>query len=473
MIPRDNKKRTARRVAGLGAAALAIGALFVGVSPARPQHEQVREEVATATEPAKSPVAVASAAPRSPSSAEAEEPPIIDEVSVEKSEVCAGEENLVTVRAHTPNGTDAYLHYVVGSEQGGRVPLRAFPGPDGSWPRQYVRVFGRRNAMTQVEVPAYKIKNCTVARAAFVTSRLLPNSSAEFALDARVKELGSKEDGGARPFRPVRYTWAFGDGTTEVTTRPRVVHNYEDRPQNALVSEFLVSVEIRDEAGNDLVGRSLLQVVNPAFQNYAERGVVTIMSTPTPRYPEVGDDGTVRQKFRLWHHRDEPVTIEKVTLTRHYLETSEASPAENVDGKRALGISSIPPGKGVEISLQLGPEDEQQVSVMTYHVEGTTAEGIPVRGTFSLMRPPPKPTRENSTAVTDPTLLAKVMRTREILKKEYITAEDIADVDRDGQFADLQEPHDGNPSAQAAQANSASLRSASGQVRPATPLSRR
>src|SRR5690349_10967458 len=36
-------------------------------------------------------------------------PPVFDSVQVEKEEVCQGEENLVTVRAHTTDGNDAYL----------------------------------------------------------------------------------------------------------------------------------------------------------------------------------------------------------------------------------------------------------------------------------------------------------------------------------------------------------------------------
>src|SRR5690349_14871515 len=39
--------------------------------------------------------------------AKADEPaPVIDKVFVEKTEVCAGEENLVTIEAHSPTGRD-------------------------------------------------------------------------------------------------------------------------------------------------------------------------------------------------------------------------------------------------------------------------------------------------------------------------------------------------------------------------------
>src|SRR6516165_3902771 len=67
------------------------------------------------------PLVVRSPAPTA-SASSAAEGPIVDEVSVEKSEVCEGEENLVSVKAHASDGTDAYLHTVIGSGLGMKVP---------------------------------------------------------------------------------------------------------------------------------------------------------------------------------------------------------------------------------------------------------------------------------------------------------------------------------------------------------------
>src|SRR4051812_40130259 len=51
-------------------------------------------------------------------------PPVFDVIRVEKEEVCEGEENLVTVRAHTTDGNDPFLHYTVAGEAGAQVPVR-------------------------------------------------------------------------------------------------------------------------------------------------------------------------------------------------------------------------------------------------------------------------------------------------------------------------------------------------------------
>ena len=63
---------------------------------------------------------------RVPPSEEEEPLPVIDEIILEKEEVCEGEENLVTVRAHTVNNTDPWL----GASE---LPFNGSPLLQGSW----------------------------------------------------------------------------------------------------------------------------------------------------------------------------------------------------------------------------------------------------------------------------------------------------------------------------------------------------
>ncbi|HEX8539956.1 MAG TPA: hypothetical protein VF664_21015, partial [Cystobacter sp.] len=51
---------------------------------------------------------------------------------------------------------------------------------------------------------------------------------------------------------------------------------------------------------------------------------------------------------------------------------------------------------------------------------------------------PPRPTQDNSTPLTNPMLIAKVKRARELLHQEFVTDEDLLRLEREGRFADLQ-----------------------------------
>src|ERR1700690_3235282 len=100
---------------------LVLGVVVLGIWWGRHRRPSVAPVAAPAPERGQNPAPAAgprdvverlpAAPPALPPAITAVVPPIIDEVTVEKPEVCEGEENLVTVRAHTPDGNDAYLHY--------------------------------------------------------------------------------------------------------------------------------------------------------------------------------------------------------------------------------------------------------------------------------------------------------------------------------------------------------------------------
>ncbi|WP_225413880.1 PKD domain-containing protein [Stigmatella hybrida] len=378
--------------------------------------------------------------------------PVIDAITVEKTEVCEGEENLISLRAHAPDGSDAYLHYSVGGRQGQRIPVRSWIADDGESPKLEVKVFGRDGKVTVADVPPFTVKPCKPARSAFITSRVRANTWSEFEFEVKLVESAVPEGGVA--FQPRSYEWNFGDGETAITQTPYALHNYEGRKQDAMFSHLLVEVKVRGDAGEPVVGRTALQLVNPAFEDLATKGVVTLLVQLTPRFPELGSDGVVRQKVRLFHHQDRPVFIHNAVRFRH----RRAAPTEPggqqvVDPSALLGSSTIPPGKGLEFEIKLDTRKEPDVFSVEHYVEGKDSEGRPARGAFSVMRPPPRPTKDNSHPVEDPLLKAKILAARKLLNRPYVTDEDLWQLQRQGKFADLearaqaaaaQQPEEGN-----------------------------
>ncbi len=253
----------------------------------------------------------------------ADPPPVIDEIVVEKSEVCSGEENLITVRAHTVNGTDAFLHYVVDGAMGSSVPLKLLLGVDGRVEGQHViSVFGRTNTAVTVPVPEYKVKDCQPERVVVVESHVQPNSWSDIEFGARVVPLpppnpGIALEGSQKAFLAASFAWSFGDGDTATTSGPFVVHDYERRTQDTLYSYFTVQVDVRSADGQTLSGRTTLPLINPAFEAFARKGIVQLLIALDPRFPELGPDGRVVQNVRLWHTRPESVTLGAAAVTKY------------------------------------------------------------------------------------------------------------------------------------------------------------
>jgi len=110
--------------------------------------------------------------------------PIIDAIEIEKPSVCAGEENLIRVRAHTAGGSDAYLRTMVAGQSGAAVPLRL--EDDGranhDWPR--VLVSGRNGAVTVADVPRYEVRNCTEKRHIAIAVRAETNAPGQYRFEA-------------------------------------------------------------------------------------------------------------------------------------------------------------------------------------------------------------------------------------------------------------------------------------------------
>ena len=366
-------------------------------------------------------------------------PPIIDEVTVEKPEVCSGEDNLITVRAHSPDGNDAYLHSTIGTGVGMRVPLRVWLEEGSTYEQPRVTVFGKDNVSASVLVPRYTVKECEPERLVDVYSRRVPNSEEDYEFLVRIHELPRRDEPRRKPFAPVRFVWTFDDAPSVTTTVPTVTWTLSPQPNRpaAMYHQHLVRVEAIDASGRKATGRSSLQLLDPTFENFDKKGVVTVLAVGTPRFPTEDEAGVVRQRFRLFHRWRGPVTLERVTALRARRPEPKAPPLPEEATEASLGVETLPEGRGAEVSVSLDTKAEPDVGMITYVLEGRTTDGHPARGTFSLMRPPPRPTKENSVPVTDPRLLAKVKRARELLGQDFVTDEDLWRLEREGRFEDL------------------------------------
>jgi len=356
-------------------------------------------------------------------------PPIIDEIQVEKSEVCEGEENLVQVKAHTADGSDAFLRFVIAGQAGPSVPLKSYLLPDGEIPRRVITIFGRNGVSTSAPVPRFAIKRCAPDRALLLGYRVRANAIDEIEFTANVVHIDK-----ALVSRPAQYRWNFGDGTTQVTSEPHVTHNYARREQRAMYSHYLVQAEARDEFGESLRGRASLEFLNLGFQDLQKLGVVSLEAQGMPRFPVLSPDGVVRQRFEIWHSYDQPVEIQRI----HLLQL-------NSDGRRddlgqdaepsLLNRTDILPGESVEAELSFDTKGYPGALALVYQFEGTAADGRRALGQVSVMKPPPKPTRENSRPVRDPALAAKIKKAMTTLGQDAVTQEDLWKIERDERFA--------------------------------------
>ena len=437
-------------------AALAILAVLVvvalwrsrhGSQPAREWTDRGAVESPTPNEGSRTSPVIVPAGPLSPVGQPRptpDPPPVIDEILVEKPDVCSGEEDLISVRAHTTNGTDAFLHYVIDGQMGSSVALRMWAGDHRQ--QHSVQVFGRTNTPVTVPVPEIRIKDCQPAWIAALEHRLRPNSWSDFEFHAKVLPAPRSDAPNTRErppsetkaFEATSYDWSFDDGTSLTTRSSTATHDYERRSQDALYSYFVVHVTVHSRDGAQVEARTTLPLLNPAFEAFERKGIAQLLVALNPRFPQLEDDGRVIQHVRVWHTRPQPVTIEKAVRTRYFESGSGETSPEPVDVAGLLGTSTVPAGRdGLTTSVVLDTVTDPGVFSVTYRLTGHAADGHVVMGSFSVMRPPARPTPSNSQPVLDSALKNKIVAARSILGKDVVDDEDLWNLERQGAFSGL------------------------------------
>jgi hypothetical protein len=183
----------------------------------------------------------------------------------------------------------------------------------------------------------------------------------------------------------------------------------------------LASVAASLEDGRIISGRVAITLPNPAYRALTDKGVVLLMTEETPRFPIAAADGSVQQSVHLWHVHRQPVQVLGVVRYTTAKDGTRSRPV-SLDPVVVLGASVVPPGKGLTFRATLGVGDD---ALVTYEVFGKTTDGRTAKGRFSILRPPPAPTRENSTPVTDPALVAQIRTARKLLGRPVVYDEDL------------------------------------------------
>jgi hypothetical protein len=361
---------------------------------------------------------------------------VIDAVEIEKTRLCAGEENLVTVRAHTVDAADApELKVYVDGQSGTRVVLRpdAYLKPDGSPPRVTAVIDDGRQA--SVDIPRFEVvSDCRPERTLVVRDRMLPNLEDTRELWAQVVERPREGRSPAAAFRPVRYHWQFGEGAAAESESPIITRSFRDRPQTSLVSDVLVTCTAQAADGSKLVARHSMQFLNAAYEQLARKGSIHL-EVDHKQFPEADERGVVVWPVRVWHHYDTPVTITDIRVTR-VDRSSMPLRDERAKVESVLGAARIAPRGGIDATVRLDTRAEPEVAYVMYQLIGRADDGTPASGGFSVMRPTEPPTREKHTPVNDPQLMAKIVTAQKLLGRPFVTDEDLWRLEREGRLSD-------------------------------------
>ena len=314
--------------------------------------------------------------------------PVIDSAYLEKTEVCRGEQNFLNVEAHTENGTDQYLTYLVKDPDTGQLERGArlaFRQQHASHEPIQIVVQGL-GADHTLEIPPPTVKDCdepVQVQIEFARSFDAPDRVGFTA------KLVTAAGSSAGSFAPYEYIWDFDDGTNITESSGQLEHSYENRPQLARVSSFVVSVTARERGGRSASGARSVTFSNFGFLASAFENKVDIQvgAKSDPRA------GGAAERLWLYHGHDKPIRLTQVHMREVELDDTETGGREveraDYSPTQALGFSELGPHQSADVVGLAKLTPTRRGTVRFYDVEGRSDDGKLAHASFVLGSPRP------------------------------------------------------------------------------------
>lgn len=308
-------------------------------------------------------------------------PPVIEHLSVDKTEVCRGEDNFATVKARTLDGADYYLRIGMTEPehgrflQGTRIPFHLDRQP--THPLR-VSVEGRRRT-SFADLPEIHVKDCTVPRRVNIETTRTFDSPDRVRFDVTLVESPQPGSLDNAPFRALRYVWDFGDGQTATTSEPQASHSYEARSQSSMVSVYLVRVVLEEKGDRRVAGSVTVPLTNRGFVPLIHENKVLVSAGVVRKV-----DGDEPEKIWIYHGYSRAVSFDKVELIEQAPDGSKEEPTRReLAFASVLGLTTLPAG----VSRELPPLDPAWIQPgrgRSLQLTGHTEDGKAAIGTIAL-----------------------------------------------------------------------------------------
>jgi hypothetical protein len=363
---------------------------------------------------------------------------LIADVRVDKTQVCAGEDLEVRMTA-TPGarGVDFNIDGRFGN------PLILHPSTTGTQRYHVVATdHGEQRDYRPFEIAvlAADAPACTQRPAAELTL----SEHADQTVLARVTA--------SRLRAPLRYSWDFGDGSTQQAGGPQAEHSYAGRPQDAPLSSFVIGVTVTDAHGTQASARASVFFNNPYHLARASSGnrvlPASTTSGPSPGAPDYVFDVTVRNIEAL------PVRFQRATLELQHCADRSLVASRDLDAGAWEALRDIAPGASAATSLRIPAAwVTDEVCSATLQLVGDTdppltaglmqPSGIAYKAVNSLLvfqlRPPraidvaARPAHAPAPRV-DPAYMTKIRKASALLGTPRVTPDQVAKLELEGKL---------------------------------------
>ena len=368
---------------------------------------------------------------------------LIASVSVEKPQVCPGEDVLIKPVKMDVN---APVQFRVNLRTRGEQAILTFKQPGKR--RLYVTAgdgrFGVDFKTANIEVLSDDHPDCANKPRLALVSRI-----SRFQADsADIEVVGSKGLTGN-----VNYAWDFGDGTAAQGSEKFVTHSFQERNQDRPSSTFVVRVTGKDARGTEAVARTSVTFNNTYF--LARINGAPAIPVTYDRFPKQ-DGGTFRTTITFRNIEGTSIALSSALVKVHTCKEGPEPEAKNVPITSLISTTNLPARRSVSQTLTLPASVvgdaggcRAEITFVGDTVPGRQGQpvGPNVASRFSEttatvfleLAPPPGADKGGMAAaapviVRDQATLDKLQKARAILGRDQVTPQDILELEKQGKL---------------------------------------
>jgi hypothetical protein len=366
------------------ALALAVSVPLVGAALCSAQRETTAEPtpaVARDTVPHARPTAPAltlapAAAPPSPADGveRSEVPglaPLIEEVLIDRRELCTREPAVVRVRlradAKPPlrvaiNGQSGSVLPVAFNAPGSRLVVVRATAAGGAEDERKLRLAVRNcgDDFQYVKIDSERKTDAAIDDVYRFSAQPFfarPECQKTAGIESWLRCNAELEPGETRT-----YAWDFGDGSSEVTTSGYVEHDFSHRPALDVESSFLVKVEVVSSVHGPIRGFSALTLENKSVENKLRLGVVTPLASAACKPWKPG--AALRCEVTFRNTDPAPISLDELEAIWSPCRDDGKAETSKWPARRKLSSVTLPSGKSsATLELAAGEIERSACSV--------------------------------------------------------------------------------------------------------------
>jgi hypothetical protein len=341
---------------------------------------------------------------------------MIEEVFLDKTSVCSGEDFSVTLKLKHKDAANLAVRI---GENTGNPAIMNFKTPGI---REFYASVRDDSMNVDFKKVSIEVKDCGQKEFSTLYAKLSPYKPSTADFEIKIPENSV----------PLKYEWTFGDGTVNITDKPFSSHDYGMREQKSFQSTFIVSVKIIYKSASPETVRA--SVTFPNIHYISSLMGDALIPVFYEKFPVI-DKNSISSEITVNNIFDEKAEFTDVEIALKSCGRDVSDSIISLSADKILSHRNFFPGTPEKTSLTINKSDiSADTCNITIKLTGNLSNGKKISSIIYLDIPS-KRKAEGDRTVDDSDLIQKLEKARKYFgDTRPITSEDIKKLELEGKI---------------------------------------